>query len=208
MPAIERISDMRTVIYLRRLVFVCLLATLSGCGLPVKETQTAGLRQYLDDGSGLTVTSLAEPLVFAREQPMLAVHARDYVSLAPLELNNAGKRRYLIWLSGWSTIDHTVRPGADQDADELVYLMVDDEPMELKATRDPGLRREAYDDQPGAKHRYYAVTLDQLRRIAEAELLQLRFSSPGLYSAWRAGTRPWLLFVDATRDPALMSLND
>ena len=44
-------------------------------------------------------------LVFARERPELAVHARDYITLVPLDVNRMGKHSLYFYVYVWSTID-------------------------------------------------------------------------------------------------------
>jgi hypothetical protein len=63
---------------------------------------------------------------------MLAVNARDYVSLYPLEVNRAGQRRYYFFGYSWSTID---RRDAKEDAgpvDAELNLQADDRAVALR----------------------------------------------------------------------------
>jgi hypothetical protein len=68
-------------------------------------TEDALVREYLDPVTAMTVRLVAEPFVYAREVPELAVNARDYLTVGPVELNNMGTRRYYLALVAWSTID-------------------------------------------------------------------------------------------------------
>jgi len=62
-------------------------------------------REHLDRRTGATLTMAAQPWIFAREQPHLAVHARDYLSLQAVEVNVGGQlARYLV-VFDWSTVD-------------------------------------------------------------------------------------------------------
>lgn len=94
--------------------------------------ETAGVREYLDSTTAVTVTVVTEPLVFARERSDLAVNARDYLSLTPLEVNQSGKRA--CYWSGyvWSTIDRRDGEPLLAPGDELV-LIADDRPIPLRA---------------------------------------------------------------------------
>jgi hypothetical protein len=170
------------------------------------------LQQYLDGETGVTVTSLTAPLAFAREQPMLAVHARDYVYIAPLEINNAGRREYYVWLSGWSTIDHGARAAALEVPDGVVYLLADDEPVVLEGVTDPRLGRAPYSGPVDSGQSFYRVTRDQLRLLALAERLEMRLNRPGLYRPWHADAGLWLEFLAATADdspvPVALGAND
>jgi hypothetical protein len=64
-----------------------------------------GTRQYLDERSAATVTVSQESLVFARERPELAVHARDYLTLVPIDVNRMGTHVLYFYGFVWSTID-------------------------------------------------------------------------------------------------------
>ena len=66
----------------------------------------------LDPQTGVTVTRTTAALVLFRDNSGAAAHARDYLYLAPLEVNRMGEFRYYIWLAAWSTI-------ADTDSAEL-----------------------------------------------------------------------------------------
>lgn len=62
-------------------------------------------REYLDEQTAATVTVGSRPLVFALERPDLAVHARDYLTLVPVDINRAGTHAQYFYGYVWSTID-------------------------------------------------------------------------------------------------------
>ena len=64
-----------------------------------------GEREYLDEKTAATVTVCGAALVFARERPELAVHARDYLTLVPVDVNRAGHARQYFYGYAWSTVD-------------------------------------------------------------------------------------------------------
>jgi hypothetical protein len=93
----------------------CLLVAglLAGCAAsaPVAE------REYLDEVTAATVTVGTPVLVFARERPELAVHARDYLTLVPVDVNRAGTHVQYFVGYAWSTIDkRIVQDGAASQA--------------------------------------------------------------------------------------------
>jgi hypothetical protein len=71
--------------------------------------------EYLDQTTAATVSVVAKPLVFARERPELAVHARDYVTIAAAAVNRGGTIEYYMFAYLWSTLDdrnrNAVLPG-------------------------------------------------------------------------------------------------
>ena len=80
------------------------------------------VREYLDETTAATITAVAEPYIFARERTDLAVNARDYVSLAALEINRAGQRSYHWFAYVWSTIDRRGDPSGATPVDQFVLL--------------------------------------------------------------------------------------
>ncbi len=92
----------------------------------------AGARQYQDESTAVTITVATDPVVLAREVSMLAVNARDYVSLFPLEVNRSGQRRYYFYGYSWSTIDRRQTPGATVPSDDELTLQADDRTVVLR----------------------------------------------------------------------------
>jgi len=146
-----------------RLLFMACLLILSACTRP---TAPADFGEYLDEATGTTVVHVPEPAVYYRDVPALAAHARDYVSLAPVELSQAGQRRYLLWVWRWSTIDRSVPAPAGR---ERLILVVDEEPMELRASRRPSLDRWPYAAPVnGGQGSFYALSRSQVARLGRA----------------------------------------
>lgn len=88
---------------------------MAGCmaGPPADDVQ----REYLDEKTAATVMVGARPLVFARERTELAVHARDYLTLVPVDVNRSGKHVQYFYGYVWSTIDKRgVEGGGDRPA--------------------------------------------------------------------------------------------
>ncbi len=69
-------------------------------------------REYLDQTTAATVIIVARPMVFAHEKPELAVHMRDYVTLAAATIDRSGKTDYVVIAYFWSTFDAHGRAGA------------------------------------------------------------------------------------------------
>ena len=85
-----------------RVLRLCLVASLllGGCA-----TEPAGVHQYLDEQTAITIRVVGAPFIYSREAPELAANVRDYLSLGAVELNNMGARKYYLVLVAWSTID-------------------------------------------------------------------------------------------------------
>jgi hypothetical protein len=85
----------------------------AGCATIVP---TGGEREYLDDQTAATVTVREPALVFARERPELAVNARDYLTLVPVDVNRSGTHVQYYFGYVWSTIDKRRVGGIRTDA--------------------------------------------------------------------------------------------
>jgi hypothetical protein len=86
---------------LRHLAVAAVALAAGACASPPSD----GPRQYLDEKSAATVTVAREALVFARDRPELAVHARDYLTLVPIDVNRMGTHAAYFYGYVWSTID-------------------------------------------------------------------------------------------------------
>lgn len=85
-----------------RLAGVVAVLLAAGCATP---ESASGEREYLDEVTAATITVGSPTLVFARERPELAVHARDYLTLVPVDVNRAGTHSQYFYGYVWSTLD-------------------------------------------------------------------------------------------------------
>ena len=85
-----------------RLAGVVAVLLAAGCATP---DAASGAREYLDEVTAATVTVGSQTLVFARERPELAVHARDYLTLVPVDVNRSGTHSQYFYCYVWSTLD-------------------------------------------------------------------------------------------------------
>jgi hypothetical protein len=154
------------------------------------SSSTGLIRSKLDPVTSVTITFSQFPIIFYREVSGRAAFARDYVYMAPLEVNRSGNYRYYLWLGIWNTIDDSPL-GRSRDGFESIVLFADGEPLPLAIA---GWTAEAIGaSEPvylkpvaSATDAYFEVTVDQLRLIAEAKDLQLRSTSPrpSSYEPW------------------------
>lgn len=182
---------------LRWPVITALLALLAACA-----SNTSSLtREYLDTGTGVTVTASQVPLVLYRDNPAAAAYARNVVHLGPVEINRSGEYRYFLWVGIWDTLQSTNAP-LSRDGFETIVITVDSESMALDLG---GWTPAAIDTSApvyvrpvaSASEAYYPLTVDQIRFIAEARSVTLRTtgSSPREYVLWsgQQGARQALL---------------
>lgn len=108
------------------------------------------------------------------EDPARAANARDYLYLAPLVVNQSGRRTCWLWLGSWSTIDRGAAGGAAQRAGIAdVTLIVDGEPMELdlgeRSAQIPGVGQLPYTTPVAtATNIVLPLTGSQLSRLGNA----------------------------------------
>ncbi len=86
---------------LGHLAVVAIALASGACASPPSD----GSRQYLDEKSAATVTVTRNALVFARDRPEFAVHARDYLTVVPIDVNRMGSHAIYFYCYAWSTID-------------------------------------------------------------------------------------------------------
>ena len=115
---------------LRPIATVMTVLVLGGCA----SRPPGDARQYLDEVSAATVTVAPGSLVFARERPELAVHARDYITLVPLDVNRAGKHSLYFYVYVWSTIDKRGLPANEAVAGQI-ELVADGKQIPLTASK-------------------------------------------------------------------------
>jgi len=156
-------------------LLLCLSACAADSGL---------VKEKLDPVTSTTISYSSAPLVFYRDVPGRAAHARDFVHLAPLEVNRSGRYEYYLWLGVWSTMQdaRTDREGLDS-----VVIFADSEPLPLElsgwnpttigASEPVFLKPVA-----SATDAYYRINIDQLRLIAESTDVRLQFAGPRGFS--------------------------
>jgi hypothetical protein len=79
-----------------------IVAATAGCAATQPRDE---VREYLDEQTAATLTVLGRPIVFAMDRPQLAVHARDYLTLVPIDVNRSGAHQRYYYGYAWSTID-------------------------------------------------------------------------------------------------------
>ena len=156
-----------------RLILIALMVlVLSSCA-----SAGSSAIDKLDPVTAVTITFSEVPFVFYRENPGRGAFARNYVNLGPLEVNRGGTFRYYLWLGIWSTMQY-VDDTEPRDGFDSVVLFADGEPLSLDivgwTAAAIGASEPVYvKPADSAADAYYAVTVDQIRLIAEAKDLRL-----------------------------------
>ena len=158
----------------------------------------------LDPLTMVTINYINSPFIFFRARGESHTAAQDYVYIGPLEANRSGNYRYYLWLATWSSTDN-VQSEPSPERLESVDLIADGKSVTLKMNGASvaafGASEAVYPKPVGwATEIYYDLTLEQLREIAEASDLRLRFPATGeTYAPWddqtgsKAGALEFLL---------------
>lgn len=134
--------------------------------------------QFLDEQTGVTVTTVAAPLLLYKDNAALAAHARNFLNVGPVEVNRMGSHRYYLWVGIWSTME-TADVDRVTEVFDTLTVIADGEPFILQlAGSTPsaiGASRPIYlKPVASASDAYYEVTADQIRFIAEASDIRIR----------------------------------
>ena len=185
---------------LARIASIATLLTLAACA-----SQTRVVHERLDEPSGTTVLSGAEPMVFARTEPQYSRSGRDYLYLGPVQTNRQGVHEFYVWVGVATTLDrgYLVPPVSDP---ERVFIDVAGEPMELAlrpwSEREPALRDARVYGTPVRLGSELAarVTLDQLQKLASEPLQAVQVvdhdGATRAYYRWHEGS-DWPAFLAA-----------
>lgn len=154
------------------------------------------------DSSGLTVVSMADPVVLARPVRQLSAAARDYVYLGPVEINRMGDRDHYLWVGLASTIDRELAHATPAAVKALV-LLVDGQPMMLPlADWKTALDQPPYETAAPLYATFSArASLDQIQRVASAASIDVHIipaeGLPTHYRTWQGEWSSWSSLVGA-----------
>lgn len=165
------------------------------------------VREHMDPVTSVNVTYSQVAMVFYRDVSGRAAFARDFVHLAPLEVNRSGDYRYYLWLGIWNTLDET-QTEKSRDGFESIVIFADGEPIPLEVSgwtvssigaSEPVFLKPV----ASAADAYYAVSVDQIRLIAEATdvRVQATGSRTRSYEPWdnqKAAKAALLRFLDSS----------
>lgn len=152
---------------------VLLFVVASGC-----SSNSAMVREQMDPVTSVSISYSQTPMVFYRDVSGRAAYARDFVHIAPLEVNRSGDYRYYLWLGIWNTMEDA-QSDQSRDGFESIVIFADGEPLPLDVAgwtvAAIGASKPVYlKPVASAADAYYAVTVDQLRLIAEAQDVRLK----------------------------------
>ncbi|MDH3578062.1 MAG: hypothetical protein OEO71_09645 [Gammaproteobacteria bacterium] len=136
------------------------------------------VREQMDPATSVTIRYSQTPMVFYRDVSGRAAYARNFVHMAPLEVNRSGDYQYYLWIGIWNTMADA-QSDQSRDGFESIVIFADGEPLPLEiagwTVAAIGASKPVYlKPVASAADAYYAVTVDQLRLIAEARDVRLK----------------------------------
>ena len=186
--------------------FRCLLTAIALASLIACSSTGSLTTQKLDPLTAVTITYTKSPLVFYHDQSGRAAHARDYIHMAPLEVNRGGTYRYFIWLGIWNTLQDN-QTGGPRDGFESIVVMADGEPKVLELSgwtaASVGASEPIYlKPVASSSDAYYEVTADYLRLLAESTDVRIRSSGSrgASYEPWNNQERGLTSLREFMRD--------
>jgi hypothetical protein len=193
-----------------------LLLFIAGCASTQNVSES---RQYLDTGTGITVTSLDSPIIFYHDDPRIAANSRDYLYVGPVALNRAGKVSYYLWFGNWSMIDRLAGAQGENDSLDGVVVFVDGKPMEMNdqisAKEKARVKEHPYSSAvESTRTAYMRVSLDQINSFAAAQTLVVQIDGPvkpRTYMLWKGDVGSFASFADKPdfdKNPRLVKMNE
>jgi hypothetical protein len=193
-----------------------LLLFAAGCA---STQNVSASRQYLDSGTGITVTSLDSPVIFYHDDPRIAANSRDYLYVGPVALNRAGKVSYYLWFGNWSMIDRLAGAQSETASLEGVVVFVDGKPMamddQISANEKARLKQHPYSSPvERARTAYMRVSWDQINRFAAAQTVVVQIDGPAkarTYTLWKGNVDSFASFAekpDFDKNPRLVKMNE
>ena len=170
--------------------FRCALLSL----LLVSCAELPTVRSHLDPDTGVTLTVVTRPWIFARERRDVAVNARDYLTLVCAEIDEAGRRRLIVAAHEWSTIDSRAA-GLASGATGKLLLVIDGRdivltPLPPNTTAFARSRALLRPDDAHVRTTIYAVDRGALDYAATGHDVVASFPDAALalpYLSWRDG---------------------
>lgn len=186
------------------LLTAALAAALTACAFLPACTAAPPPPEYLDQDTAALVTTVTEPIVFARAHQDVAANARQYATVAAVSINRSGHYEYVLLVYLWSTVDP--RLGADRHPGQNVILLADDRAIRLvrdtRTLQQVGISSPLHEPDHISGHpRIYRTDLDALKFLAKARRIRLLLEGdedPRPFDVWEDGRRALAQFASGT----------
>lgn len=180
-----------------RIVLVAMVALTAGCAADTPLQSTF-------DSKGRTEVRATSVVTLARPVPRFSEAARDYLYLAPVEVNEMGSRRHYLWLGLATTVDHRWL-WAERSQPATLVLVFDGLPVAVPLAPWDAAPPQFATPAPTYDVRRAHVTLDQLEHLATAGSIEVELlTADGVrtsFALWRGSWVDWLPFVAGIEMP-------
>jgi hypothetical protein len=157
----------------------------------------APLTSALDE-KGRTEVRATTLMTLARPVPRFSEAARDYLYLAPVEINERGTRHHYLWLGLATTVDHRWL-WAERGEPATLVLVFDGLPVAVPLSPWDAAPPEFATPAPRYAELRAAVTLDELEHLATAGSIDVALLTADgerlEFAPWRGSWGDWLPFV-------------
>jgi hypothetical protein len=180
-----------------RIVAMSLLLAIAAC-----ESAPPAPRALLNENTAVTLTIVAEPLLFARVRSVTTDAGHDFATVVAVEKDDGGKYTDLLLLYRWSIPSYGGPPAPEESAGRLL-IEADGHEIELQPLDgmpiDLSRRKELFlPEHVDVVMHAYASDFQTMRLIAASHDLTLRVSQDPLnapFWLWRDGRPALALFV-------------
>ncbi len=191
-----RLGSLGTLARMAGLTWVA--AGLAGCSFTPERPP-----EYLDPDTAALVTTVSEPLVFARSHLDVAANARQYATVAAVSVNRSGEYEYVLLVYLWATIDP--RLGIDRHPGQNVILLADDRAIRLardnRSMHEVGISTPLHaPEHIRGQPRIYRTDRETLQFLAKARRVRLLLEGdedPRPFDVWTDGRPALAKFASA-----------
>jgi hypothetical protein len=178
-------------------VALALLTTaLAGCTFTAPRPP-----EYLDPDTAALVTTVSDPIIFARTDNDVAANARQYATVAAVSINRSGRYEYVLLVYLWSTLDP--RLGIDRHPGQNVILLADDRAIRLvrdgRSMHEVGISTPLHaPEHIRGQPRIYRTDRETLQFLAGARRVRLLLEGdedPRPFDIWTDGRRALAQFA-------------
>jgi len=191
---------MLTRLLVKRISATAWLAFLAAC-----SDVPPGPHNLLDEHTGVTLSVVGAPTLFARVHREAVGPVRDYLTLVAVQKDNAGKYTELLLLYRWSAFYQGAQGASPATAPsaERLLIEVDGQSIELQAldrvpTDIPRPKDLFVPETSDVAMNAYLTDFETLKRIAMSHQLLIRLPQDPLdapFSVWRDGRPALAQFV-------------
>lgn len=140
------------------------------------------VKEYFDESTYTAVIRANQSALFVARQPAISAHGGDMISIGPVHTILSNTHKQALWLGFWTTLDRHESQVAQ--AAPASSILIEADGLEIKLHADKKFTSAKHTNwqtypapSPGTLNRYFPVTDEQLRKIANAKNVLIRVVS-------------------------------